>query len=501
MQKVVASVLAVIAVLGVSAWAAQEEANGQPAPAGTVIYDTFAGAKGAAISGRVPDKANAPGGRWSVVAFNLGGGFSPTVETLAGNPAAVACLTCYGNSTGAIAIPIASQGAYAQPQRLTISAGLRGAMPGLGFYSALPVADPQGAYDVFFHFTGLQLQGDGTLALYRKGGLVASVPYTGTFHASEFHTLAYDVDRGSGTISCVSLQGSSSDYAALSVAGAVPADATAYAAIAALCEGGRDNQTYADHLKVSVSSEPPAAPAAPVPAAVKPVAAPSPILIHEGEKIGFMGDSITALGNSPKGYVQLVIAGLAAEGVCATAIPAGHSGDTSGNMVYRTNPDVLHHGADWMTISCGVNDVAAPDDGSGRDLEGFKANVATMLAKAQGWQVRVVLLTATPRGEDLHNAYNQRLAGYNQFLRRLAAEKKLPLADVNAAFVAVLNSPAPAGVVAGRRLLADGLHPNDAGQFLMATTVLEALGVPRADMPRVEEALRERIKGNRQEKR
>lgn len=45
-----------------------------------------------------------------------------------------------------------------------------------------------------------------------------------------------------------------------------------------------------------------------------------------------MSDSITALGNSSKGYVQLVIAGFKEEGIQAAAIPAEHSGDTSGNV-------------------------------------------------------------------------------------------------------------------------------------------------------------------------
>ena len=509
MTRAIPTTVAAVLVIGISTWAAHAAApdpsSSAPAPAGVIVNDDFTGVSGSAISGRSPDAADAPGAPWSVVAFNLGGGFSATVDAQAGNPAPLAHLSCAGNSNGAIAIPISSRGSYTKPQRLTISALLRGADPALGFYSALPVQDPDGVFDVFANFTGLRLLSgagdspdDGTLVLYRSGTVVARVGYTGAFHAADLHKLSYDVDTRSGAIGAVTLEGSTSDYAAFAAAGAFTDAATAYAAIASLCESGRDNQAYASHFMVADHSASPAAPPPPPPAAAKPETNHAPILVHDGDRIGFMGDSITALGNAPKGYVQLVIAGLKAEGVQAAAIPAGHSGDTSGNMVYRTNPDVLHQGATWMTLSCGVNDVATPSDGSGRDLADFRSNVTRMVAKAQGWNVRVLLLTTTPRGEDLNNEYNQRLAAYNDFLRQFAKEKNLPLADVNAAFLAVLNSKPPEGAVPGRRLLADGLHPNDAGQFLMATTVLQALGVPKADMPRVEKTLQDGIKGHGQ---
>jgi hypothetical protein len=47
------------------------------------------------------------------------------------------------------------------------------------------------------------------------------------------------------------------------------------------------------------------------------------------------------------------------------------------------------------------------------------------------------------------------------------------------------KTPTP-GETAGQRLLADGTHPNQEGQTLMAKTVLLALGVPPGDFPKVE---------------
>jgi hypothetical protein len=51
--------------------------------------------------------------------------------------------------------------------------------------------------------------------------------------------------------------------------------------------------------------------------------------VKDGQKIAFLGDSITQGGAGPKGYVRLVISGLEANGVNATAIPAGISGHKS----------------------------------------------------------------------------------------------------------------------------------------------------------------------------
>ena len=75
------------------------------------------------------------------------------------------------------------------------------------------------------------------------------------------------------------------------------------------------------------------------------------IAVKEGQKIAFMGDSITQAGAGPKGYVTLVIKGLEAAGVKTTAIPAGISGHKSNNMLERLDRDALSKKPDWMTLS------------------------------------------------------------------------------------------------------------------------------------------------------
>src|SRR6476620_5440369 len=68
-----------------------------------------------------------------------------------------------------------------------------------------------------------------------------------------------------------------------------------------------------------------------------------------GEKIAFLGDSITAGGwGNPLGYVRLVMAGLEANGVKAEAVPAGISGHKSNQMLARLQKDVLDKKPNWM---------------------------------------------------------------------------------------------------------------------------------------------------------
>ena len=56
-------------------------------------------------------------------------------------------------------------------------------------------------------------------------------------------------------------------------------------------------------------------------------------IIKSGDKLAFLGDSITQFGNSkPVGYVNLVMKGLEVAGISAEKIPAGVSGHKSPQM-------------------------------------------------------------------------------------------------------------------------------------------------------------------------
>ena len=193
----------------------------------------------------------------------------------------------------------------------------------------------------------------------------------------------------------------------------------------------------------------------------------------DGKKIAFMGDSITEGGAAPNGYVTLAIRGLAANGIKATAIPAGISGHKSNDMLARLEKDVLAKKPDFMTLSCGVNDVW--HGANGIPLDKYKENITQIVDKCQAAGIKVVILTSTMIGEDQPNPNNQKLAAYNDFLKTLAKEKKCLLADLNADMQAGI---AKAGAdKKGNLYTGDGVHMNPLGNQMMATGVLKAFGL------------------------
>jgi lysophospholipase L1-like esterase len=212
------------------------------------------------------------------------------------------------------------------------------------------------------------------------------------------------------------------------------------------------------------------------------VAGAADLPVKDGQKIAFMGDSITAGGAKPNGYVDLTIKGLAANGVKVTSVPAGISGHKSNQMLARLQKDVLDKKPDWMTLSCGVNDVW--HGAKGVSLEDYKANIAKIVEQCQAANVKVMILTATMIREDQSNDLNQKLIPYNDFLRKLAKEKNCLLADLNADMQAgVTKANAGKGV---NVLTRDGVHMNADGNKMMAKGVLKAFGLDDAQLAKAQ---------------
>jgi lysophospholipase L1-like esterase len=212
------------------------------------------------------------------------------------------------------------------------------------------------------------------------------------------------------------------------------------------------------------------------------VCAAQDVLVKSGEKVAFMGDSITQQGAGPGGYVRLVVHGLESNGVKVTPIPVGISGHKSNQMLDRLEKDVIAKKPDWMTLSCGVNDVW--HGANGVPLDAYKTNIRTIVEKCEAAKIKVMILTATMIFEDPANEQNKKLAPYNDFLRELAKEKKLPLADLYADMEAAVKAANKKGT---NVLTTDGVHMNAAGNQMMAVGVLKAFGLGEAQVAKAKE--------------
>jgi len=212
--------------------------------------------------------------------------------------------------------------------------------------------------------------------------------------------------------------------------------------------------------------------------AAAPILQAEPIL-KSGQTLAFLGDSITQYGASnAAGYVNLVVSGLKLNGITVDAVPAGISGNTSDDMRARVGADILSKKPAVMTLSCGVNDVLK--GAQGVPLDRYKENITAIVEQAMAGGVTPIILTASMISEKPDEFTNKNLLPYNDFLRQLAKEKKLPLADVNAAMQQAVKTASESGAPRYNRdyyLTCDSIHMGPQGDQLMAEVVLRTLGL------------------------
>lgn len=210
-------------------------------------------------------------------------------------------------------------------------------------------------------------------------------------------------------------------------------------------------------------------------------------LVKDGESVAFLGDSITYIGSQgPGGYVRLVESGLKANGITITVIPAGIGGNTSEDMLARLGKDILSKHPAWMLLSCGVNDVNRRVNPI--PLDAYQKNITAIVDQAQAAGIKVMIFTATLIGEDVDHPRTRNLkAGpYNDFLRQLAKDRHLPLADLNQDMRKALQVRKDAGSTRTLELTKDGVHMNYAGNLLMAHGVLRTFGLNDAELAKAE---------------
>jgi lysophospholipase L1-like esterase len=208
-------------------------------------------------------------------------------------------------------------------------------------------------------------------------------------------------------------------------------------------------------------------------------AAKGKIAVVSGQKIAFLGDSITAAGARSGGYCQLVLEGLKKQGIAVEGVFAGISGHKSNQMLARLERDVLSKKPDWMTLSCGVNDVWHGKNGV--KLEDYKTNITAIVDRAQAAGIKVMILTSTMIKEDQSGSLNQQLLPYNAFLKKLAREKGCLFADLNSAMQQALKT-FPMNAPQDTKLTSDGVHMNPYGNIMMAKGILKTFGVSGATL-------------------
>lgn len=187
-------------------------------------------------------------------------------------------------------------------------------------------------------------------------------------------------------------------------------------------------------------------------------------MLGSGQKIVFLGDSITQAGDGYVYVVQSVIGALAPD-LDLAYVNSGIGGHKVTDMLDRVERDVIEHKPDWVTVSVGINDVWHGENGV--PIEVFKVKYDELIDRlCSETNVSLVLFTTTVIGEDLGNDANAKLIAYNDHIRQVAGDRDLLLVDMNKVFHSAITRWHELGTEL--RFTTDGVHTNAIGAYLMA---------------------------------
>lgn len=204
------------------------------------------------------------------------------------------------------------------------------------------------------------------------------------------------------------------------------------------------------------------------------------LALKKGDRIVFLGDSITQGGAGPTGYISLFrdIVKKRHADLGVEVIGAGISGNKVPDLQKRLERDVLSKKPTAVVIYIGINDVWHSKGGRGTSKADFEAGLKDIIGQITAGGARVILCTASVIGEkhDGTNELDKMLDEYCAISRQVAAATKSQLVDLREAFLAYAKANNKDNV--GQNLLTtDGVHLNVAGNKFVAKQMLGAFGV------------------------
>jgi lysophospholipase L1-like esterase len=204
------------------------------------------------------------------------------------------------------------------------------------------------------------------------------------------------------------------------------------------------------------------------------------VTLKAGDRIVFLGDSITQAGAGPNGYVTMIRQELDKRhaDLKIEVIGAGISGNKVPDLQRRVDKDVIAKKPTIVVIYIGINDVwhGADDPARGTLPDAFESGLKEVIGKCRDAGAAVVLCTPTVIGEKKEgaNKLDKRLDQYSDLSRKLAKELKLPLCDLRKAFVDHIKDNNKENADKGV-LTSDTVHLNQAGNQFVAETMLKTL--------------------------
>ena len=204
------------------------------------------------------------------------------------------------------------------------------------------------------------------------------------------------------------------------------------------------------------------------------------ITLQEGERIIFLGDSITELGDRPGGYVTLVRDSLAGRypDLGIEVIGAGVDGNKVPDLEERLDRDVLYQFPTIVVVYIGINDVwHSILDLGGTPVDRYEQGLRDILLRIGDSGARALLCTPTVIGEkhDGTNPLDDMLEEYAEINRRIARELGIIIVDLRKVFLRYLRDHNLENIEDGM-LTYDGVHLTSEGNRLVAGELLKILG-------------------------
>jgi lysophospholipase L1-like esterase len=216
-------------------------------------------------------------------------------------------------------------------------------------------------------------------------------------------------------------------------------------------------------------------------------APPANFYLHDGDRVVFYGDSITdqrlyttfvetyIVTRFPQLKVSFVHSGVGGDRV---------TGGGAGAIDVRLPRDVVAYKPAVMTIMLGMN------DGSYRAFDqkifdtyaaGYRHIVQSVKDALPG--IRITVIEPSPfddvtRAPNFEGGYNKVMVRYGEFVKELARQENLAVADLNGPVVAALEKANKLDAENAKKLVPDRVHPAPAGHLLMAEALLKAWQAP-----------------------
>ncbi len=200
--------------------------------------------------------------------------------------------------------------------------------------------------------------------------------------------------------------------------------------------------------------------------------------LKKGERIVFLGDSLTAAGVRQDGYITMLKEALQERrpDLGVHLIGAGISGNKVPDIQARLERDVLSYRPTCVFIFIGVNDVWHSQNGRGTSEEDYRRGLYDVISRIQNAGATVVLATPPVIGEKRQgeNPLDAMLEDYAVISRSAGSRMGATICDLRQtmpAYLAVFNEEnAETGI-----LTTDRVHFNRAGNRFVANHAAMAI--------------------------